>query len=348
MAGFEGHCQFRPMMTDCSAAGLCWATRRHGFTVLELLVVLVVLGLLAALLMPAIQASREASRSIECRNHLHQFGVAIHSFEATHKRLPSLIGVPELPPQGIEGFSPHLRMLDLLGYPALAKQAAGGISTSPSMRPYYWDLTAAWAKEPIPLFLCPTDGGPWGTNYVFCTGSGIAAIDEYLKPWQVGAFSSFNGHRLSEIADGLAHTTAMSEHVIAPPDRPGFDRRIHYLLTGLKEVLPPDQLDQALRKVCPTADPQSTPYDPIVGWQWYVPSYGRTWYNHAAVPNSPEVDCSAEPPDPEDAWFGFHPPRSWHPGSVNLLALDGAVRVVSEGIDVGVWQEMATIAGGRR
>lgn len=348
MADFRSHHQHRRSMTRRTPPVSSAATRQCGFTMIELLAVLVVLGLLAALLLPAVQASREASRSIECRNHLHQFGVALHAFEATHKRLPSLIGVPELPPQGTEGYSPHLRMLDLLGYPALGKQAANGIGTSPSMRPYHWERTHAWAKEPIPLFLCPTDGAPWGTNYVFCTGSGIAAIHDYLKPWQVGAFSHYTGHRLSEIADGLAHTTAMSEHVIAPPDRPGFDRRVHYLLTGLKEVLPPDQLEQALRKVCPAADPQSTPYDPIVGWQWYVPSYGRTWYNHAAAPNSPEVDCSAEPPDPEDAWFGFHPPRSWHPGSVNLLALDGAVQVVSEGIDVGVWQDLATIAGGRR
>jgi type II secretory pathway pseudopilin PulG len=62
--------------------------RRQGITVLELLVVMAVMGLLVALLLPAILASRERARDADCRSRLKQLGLAIHQFESQHERLP--------------------------------------------------------------------------------------------------------------------------------------------------------------------------------------------------------------------------------------------------------------------
>jgi prepilin-type N-terminal cleavage/methylation domain-containing protein len=155
-------------MTAMSRQRRSFASR--GFTLVELLVVIAIIGVLVAMLLPAVQAAREASRRMACANNLKQVALAAHNFHDTYKRFPP----------GYLGDSPREALyvkqyLGTLPYllPFLEQQALWDRVTVPSQPDSqgepWWNDPSTWfaAQYRLELFTCPSDNAQAANDYVF-------------------------------------------------------------------------------------------------------------------------------------------------------------------------------------
>ena len=139
--------------------------RPRGFTLVELLVVIAIIGILIALLLPAVQAAREAARRLQCTNSLKQIGLAIHNYESTHRKYPPSGAGPPGPSPLHHGFFTFL--LPYLEQGAIHDQ-------------YHWDqdwytaLNQTATETDIGLLFCPS--APGGRQ---CGSQGRAAAGVY-------------------------------------------------------------------------------------------------------------------------------------------------------------------------
>jgi len=140
--------------------------KNRGFTLVELLVVIAIIGILVALLLPAIQAAREAARRTQCTNHVKQIALAMHNYHDTHKKFPAyqyhVTGV-----QSWQGHGVFTMILPYIEQQQTFDQVKMHLRFDDGSQPY---------DVKIDAFLCPSDedypdpNRP-GLNYMFCAGS---------------------------------------------------------------------------------------------------------------------------------------------------------------------------------
>lgn len=312
-------------------------TTRRGFTLVELLVVIAIIAMLVTLLLPAVQAAREAARRTQCINNLKQLGIALQSYESAFGVFPS--GSPEA-----AGYlSPQAQIL-----PQIEESAVGAlldIKKGPFEEPNY---TVA-ASQPS-IFLCPTDGEPprsdmgW-TNYHGNCGTWvhITGWDGVFGPNYDAGGDDMKPLRMARLTDGTSKTAAFSEVLNGFGDNPGLapDRLTDCFESGSpgsKNALPMEAREMFMAK-----DWQSSKIPWGGSWRWrgYPWSEGtvwRGWYNHLLTPNQP---CW----QPGDWWRLVTPATSSHPGIVNTAMCDGSVRPVVDDVDPLVWQATGTRSG---
>ena len=330
---------------------------RAGFTVHELLVVMVVLAVLLGLLVPAVQMARESARQTQCRARLSQFGLAIANFEARHGSYPMDAGPTGTAPNGVRSsmqYSMQAQLLADLGYPAEAAQFNfSRIVFLDWVRPINGPprMPVPEALPRVPAFLCPSDHGTLGLNYRACVGafpqSRRSTDDDRTLQ---GAFARGVRVRASDVTDGLSQTAAMSERIQSFGDGTSFRPPGDYWNVGAASLLGLEETTVTaaeMRDVCGSLSGAPPRFTTMLGTLWHTPSYAHTNYNHVGRPNDPIADCAL------GGWTGLiaqshaglHAARSRHSGGVHVLFLDGSVRLVADPIDASVWSAFGSIAG---
>jgi prepilin-type N-terminal cleavage/methylation domain-containing protein len=305
--------------------------RFRGFTLVELLVVIAIIGVLVALLLPAVQAAREAARRTRCSNNLKQIGLALHNYEDTHKRLP--YGTPGCcTPNGsnwVVSIFPHIEYGNLQDKLDLS----GNFKTTPQ------NATVIGQVTKLPAFICPTDPAankPVDVRYThnitpahllwypasmgpthmdqcpYCPNTTPSETNFCCQGWNfgtgagggfpAGTFSGMFGRtahsiRMGEVTDGLSNTWMVGETLPA-----------HCTFMGVFSQNFPTS---------GTSIPLGTMVDRGVG----KPGEGTEWFR----------SC------------GF---KSMHPAGANFALGDASVRFVMNSIDYRLYNEIGTRAGG--
>jgi len=287
---------------------------RDGFTLIEVLVVICIIAVLVGLLLPAVQAAREAARRAQCANNLHQISLALHSYEATENCLP-----PAGPVSFLVSILPFAEQTPLYNSLNLSQ---GQYSAS----------NKTVARTHISMFLCPSDSG-FGrklsyTNYAGNSGSGDQKYGEN-GVFRIKPVSSRN------VTDGTSNTSAVSEWVLGSIDTKDPKGDIYHIPGSWTK---PDELDE-FAFACKKFDPTNTYSTLEKGSDWFFGAQGLTLYNH--VMNVNEKSCE----NGNVFRFGAFTAGSRHNLGANTVFLDGRVQYLRETIDLQTWRSVGSRDG---
>jgi prepilin-type N-terminal cleavage/methylation domain-containing protein/prepilin-type processing-associated H-X9-DG protein len=308
----------------------------RGFTLVELLVVIAIIGVLVALLLPAVQAAREASRRTECRNRMKQIGVAVHNYHDTLRVLPpgSLIQFQAYPLPPLYACGPvtvHLLpfieqqgLYDVFNFNQLVFDSP--VQMLPGSTTEIRSIT-------IPTYICPSDTGPGITanrgklNYMASMGAtGVSALGNWQTPCQCA--NPFTAYAQPVSGPNNVNGVFKRGWDTGPPG-PSVNCSLNHIIDGLSHTI----FFGEMRPSCSGHANNG----------WGVTNNG-SGLGTTTIPINHD-SCNPAPPtggndncDRRCNWnteLGF---KSLHPGGANFLMGDGAIVFLNESIDHTMYQ----------
>jgi len=332
-----------------------WPYRRRGFTLIELLVVIAIIGVLVALLLPAVQMAREAARRSQCSNNLKQIGLAIHNY---HDSLGCI------PPAGLR-FGPALLTAPSALVMMTPYLEQGVLYNSFNMSGNLWNTTdplnATIQWSVINTFLCPSDANritlAFGTtNYQANAGADAwsfrvqGPFNGPFGGWQTQGASNVVS-TLGSLVDGTSNTVGFSEVVkgigaiastydtLKPP---GSVVKVGSKSSGNGGTASP-LADYNACKAVPAIPANTTASGWPLGAAWWWAMSGQTRYTHVMTPNTWHCAYNIGSSESlEDAITA----SSRHPAAVNVVLMDGSVRSIKSSIASNIWWALSTMSGG--
>jgi prepilin-type N-terminal cleavage/methylation domain-containing protein/prepilin-type processing-associated H-X9-DG protein len=339
--------------------------RKIGFTLVELLVVIAIIGILIALLLPAVQAAREAARRSSCTNHIKQIALGLHNYMSAHNTLMAAsypiwsiaarCRYPSNPSQTCcfpstcqrYGPSPFVDILPFIEQQSVFER---------------WDFFCAWQPSDsnaaltnasrIDTFVCPSDRRALNYaqgNYAFSIGPNLGWATTADPRYSNGLFRWRQETTVADVLDGLSNTLMLSERLIGDEDNGK---------NSNTDRIPGEPLPSGFPYWFPTqAQVDAWGYQATVtnnGWAKQnsrggcneIWSSGLNFFNECVGPNwkYPEVQtygCGLSVGE------GIRSPRSRHPGGVNVALGDASVRFMGDGVDLLTWQYLGARADGQ-
>ena len=289
---------------------------RRGFSMLELAVVIGIIGILAALLIPAVQSSRSTARASLCKYRLRQLGVGLHSYHSAHSRFP-----------GGTSTSPHVYLLPYFERQVLfdrfnpklgAEEGTNAQITATSVGDFVCPMELADNQRPDHPVKTTSYAGNFGSAMNYRLFNGVLYWEKAIST--------------ADIIDGTSQTAAMAE--ILPGD--GSQRRSRMLYDTRTNIANVDLFAQECRTANVGGDPWS------FGRPWTSGDAGRALYNHINGPNQPSCTNRGQVQE------GAYSAGSLHSGGVNVLFVDGHVAMVFESISLSMWRALGTRNGGEK
>jgi len=343
------------------------ASTKSGFTLVELLVVIAIIGVLVAMLLPAVQAAREAARRMSCANNIRQLALAMHNYESANQKFPPslFIGENQYRWSALARILPYVEG-GTIGNKIDFSADYNNIGISGAV---YADGNTALSNEPllksarVPSLICPSEirdevridnttgsGRDYITNYGVNNGVWMV-YDPSTRTGGGGAFYPNAGLGTRHFSDGLSNTLMLAEvkgwqpylrdggGAANIPDNPS---QINLTGSFKSETGHTEWIDGRVHQTGFTAT--FTP-NTVVRHEEGSEVFDVDWNSHRVRgwdPTNPTAYL-----DETNVTYSAITSRSYHSGNVvNIARMDGSVDSINGDIDLTVWRAMATRDGG--